>query len=167
MTTQVALDTVPPLTDTQRDQIRAHYTAHPDSGYKTALLAAGIKATRAAAKRTIEGDDELADVPRRALKIDTGSAMKAIGEILADKEHKDRLRAATFVLAALDGVSEKTQVEVTGAGGGPLQTEDRSATLGDVARVLHAVGAFAQLSGGAPQPALPSARPVLPDPSDG
>lgn len=43
-------------------------------------------------------------------------------------------------------VSEK--VEVTGREGGPIQVEDRSASLADVARVLEAAGALAAIHGG-------------------
>lgn len=48
------------------------------------------------------------------------------------------------------------RVEVTGADGGPVEIEDRSASLADVARVLEAVGALAELSGGAARDTLPT-----------
>lgn len=56
---------------------------------------------------------------------------------------------------------EKHQLEVTGQDGGPITIEDRSASLADVARVLEAVGALAELSRGPARPALPPAARVI------
>lgn len=167
MTVQVALDHVPPLTDTQRNSIRDFYAANPKTGYKRALAHIGIKATKAAAEAAIRGDDELHDIRETTLGVTPSDALSAIGQILADPDHKDRLRAAEAALKLLYGFGEKTQLELTGAGGGPLQTEDRSASLGDVAQVLVAVGAFAQLSGGAARGELPAAPDILAEPSEG
>lgn len=68
-----------------------------------------------------------------------------------------------------------SRVEVTGARGGPVEIEDRSASLADVARVLEAVGALTQvahsgvagLGGAAARPALPAAPTVLAEPGSG
>lgn len=49
-----------------------------------------------------------------------------------------------------------TRVEVTGADGAPIEIEDRSASLADVARVLEAVGALASVGGGAARQELPA-----------
>lgn len=139
--TQTALTVVPPLTATQRRKVLAHYKAHPDSGYKAALAAAGIHATRRAARAAILNDPELEAAPFEALGVDEGSAFKAIGEMIADPEHKDRLRAATFA-ANINGWREKGEVAITGAEGGPLEVsvEDRSASFADVLAVLTQAG---------------------------
>lgn len=136
---KVALDKVPPLTDRQRAKVLDHYAKHPNSGYKAAVAAAGINATRAAAKAAIVGDDELRDAPLEALHVDEQSAFQAIGEILSDPDHKDRLRAATWAASALHGHREKSETAVTGPEGGPLAiaVEDRSASFDDVLEVLQ------------------------------
>lgn len=121
MTDQVALDQVPPLTEEQRAKIRAFYDEHPDGGYKHALAHAGIRATRAAAKAAIAGDDELADLPLAALKLSEGSLLKVIGDIAADGTHKDQLRAATWGLSALHGHREKSETALTGANGDAVE----------------------------------------------
>lgn len=62
-----------------------------------------------------------------------------------------------------DGTS---RVELTGAGGGPVVIEDRSASLADVARVLEAVGALTALGGATVGGEVPAARGVLAAPGD-
>lgn len=62
---------------------------------------------------------------------------------------------------------EAARVEHTGPGGGPVQIEDRSASLQEVARVLEAVGALAQLGSGASGDEVPDARTLLAEPQAG
>lgn len=128
------------LTDKQRDKIREFYEQNPKGGYKSALQHAGVHVTKAVAKAMIEADDDLDDLPYQALRVDRQTALAAIGDILNDPEHKDRLRAALASLAMLYGISEKQSLELTGAGNGPIrvETEDRSASLADVLAVLRA-----------------------------
>lgn len=104
---------VPTLTDKQRAKVVEFYDSHPDGGYKNALAHAGIHVTKAVAKQAILDDPELADVPMRALRVDEDTAFKAIGDILSNPDHKDRLRAATFALG-LHGYREKSEVMVSG-----------------------------------------------------
>lgn len=131
---------VPTLTDRQRELVREFYELNPKGGYKSALLHAGLHETKAVAKAVIEGDEDLADLPYHALRVDRQTALSAVGDILNDPTHKDRLRAATFALAALHGLSEKQALELTGKDGGAVrvETEDRSASLADVLAVLRA-----------------------------
>lgn len=57
---------------------------------------------------------------------------------------------------------DRLALTVAGPGGGPVQIEDRSATLADVARILEAAGALAQLGGGTGRADVPDTRQVLP-----
>lgn len=70
-------------------------------------------------------------------------------------------RTAPGEFALKEGVQ---RVEHTGADGGAIKIEDRSASLADVARVLEAVGALAQLGRGTDRAALPDNRALLPAP---
>lgn len=137
---RAAFTVVPPLTTAQRRKVLAHYTTNPDSGYKAALAAAGIHATQAAAKIAIVSDDELHEHALRCLKVDEASLLKRLGEMSADTDHKDSLRATTFALAALHGYRDRSEVSHVGPAGGPMQleVEDRSASLAEVAEALRA-----------------------------
>lgn len=129
------------LTDRQRDLVREFYAQNPKGGYKSALAHAGVHVTKAVAKAMIEADDDLDDLPYQALRVDRQTALAAIGDILNDPEHKDRLRAALASLAMLYGLSEKQSLELTGAEGGPLEVTnpdvaaavDRFTALADAA----------------------------------
>lgn len=114
-------------------------------GYKAALDAAGITYgnTSANARATIEHDPELheawADARRQHLDacgLGEHSIFQNVGRIAGNLDHKDALRANTWAAAVLHGISEKQQVELTGADGGPVETVDRSASLDDVRRIL-------------------------------
>jgi len=85
-----------------------------------------------------------------------------VGEV---RRYSDRLLeflARTRLPEALALQHARHHVEVTGAGGGPVEIEDRSATLADVARVLEAAGALAQLRSGPSRNPVPDAPPLLP-----
>lgn len=133
---------LPELTEKQRAKVREFYAANPKGGYKSALQHADIHVTKAVAKGMIEADDDLDDLPYQALRVDRQTALAAIGDILNDPEHKDRLRAALASLAMLYGLSEKQSLELTGAEGGPVKVEDRSASLVELAAVLKQSGAL-------------------------
>jgi hypothetical protein len=116
-----ALTEVPPFTDDQRRLIREFYAENPKGGYKRALAHACINATQEAAKAAITGDDELFEIRETMLGVTSGDALAAVGEILADPTHKDRLRAAEAALKMLHGYGEKQSLELTGADGGPVE----------------------------------------------
>lgn len=104
------------------------------------------------------------------------------GEIVGEiRRYSDRLLLA-LAKARLPEFQDTTRIEVTGGGGGPIEIEDHSASLTDVARVLYNVGALtvidgeliaeededdADVSGGAARAALPAAPHLLPDPAAG
>lgn len=158
------------LTDEQRAAIVRFFDDHPDGGYKPACRAAGIRASKAEAKQLIDSDDELADYRERKLGIDEDSAWRRVATIAQDLDHKDALRANTFILAAIHGHTDRPdRLEIVGAGT-VTRSEDRSARLTDVAHVLVQAGALAGaalVSGGDAEQALSAARKVLAEPEPG
>ena len=88
------------------------------------------------------------------------------GEVVGHvRRHSDTL--LIFELKRRDPTYRDNQrIEVTGPGGGPVEIEDRSASLADVARILEAVGALTSIGGGPARPALPAAAALLPAPED-
>lgn len=153
---------VPALTDRQRDKVREFYEQNPKGGYKSALQHAGIHVTKAVAQATINGDEDLADLPYHALRVDRQTALAAIGDILADPDHKDRLRAATFALAALHGMSEKHALELTGAEGGAVEVTVQH----DYGRLLAKLEQVGLLHRGPSPLADAAAQPLLPARTD-
>ena len=130
------------LTDEQRAAIFAFFADNPDGGYRGACRAAGLRRiTRDEARQLILGDPDIRDYRERVLGVAEDTAWKRIGEMAANPDHKDTFRANTYILAAVHGVSEKTQIDVT-SGGERLRGEDRSAGLAGVARVLVEIGAL-------------------------
>lgn len=84
-------------------------------------------------------------------------------------EDKDRVAAAVHLGKASGYLADTQRVELTGSEGGPVQVEDRSATLGDIARILDASGALVGLTtyrGGTDRGDVPAAGEVLPVPPD-
>ncbi len=63
---------------------------------------------------------------------------------------------------------DNAKVEVTGRNGGPIEIEDRSSSLADVARVLEAAGALVSLGLGVPvvEGEVADPRELLPAPPD-
>lgn len=165
----------PELSDKQRGLLIDFFKNNPDSGYKVAVRTVGretgdqalARITQTEAKALVEHDDELLEATHLALKLDKPSLLKVIGEIASDKDHKDRLRAATFGLAALHQLHEqKSSLDVTvGGSGRPIEIEDRSASLADVARILIAAGAIDGRATGRVE--VPVPRGLLAEPSEG
>lgn len=159
--TDLATRTVPAeLTDEQRDLVREFFDQHPDGGYKAACRAAGIRQiTKAEAKQLIDQDDELHDHRLRALGVDEDSAWLRVALIAQNLEHKDALRANTFILGAIHGRTDQAgRLEVVGAGGGPVEV-----TNPDVAAAIERFTALADAAvraasrGTAEPAALPAA----------
>lgn len=80
------------------------------------------------------------------------------------EKDSDRLKAAEIELKRLapEEYRDNVRHEHSGPGGAPIEIEDRSATLADVARVLEAVGALAQLGSGVDRAEVPADRALLP-----
>lgn len=106
------------LTDEQRDKIREFFDEHPDGGYKSACKHAGLlRLTKTEARDLIEADPDLAEHRERKLGIDEDSAWKRVATIAANIEHKDALRANTFILAAIHGRhDQQRQIDVNHSG---------------------------------------------------
>lgn len=103
------------LTDEQRALIKAHMAEHPASGFKSAIKAAGLlRVTKAQAKALIMADEDLKDAYLAPYSLNRHKVLTAIGEIVADPEHRDRLRAATWAGNVYHGLVEQKQVEHTG-----------------------------------------------------
>lgn len=101
----------------------------PDMGDLRAARLAGVPGMRSQIGVAIAKDSDLQDEIRQARRdgltrvgLGTAKAYGAISEMLADSEHKDRLKAAQFALN-LNGivVADKQQVELTGPDGGALE----------------------------------------------
>lgn len=147
------------LDDTQRQAVIDYFKEHPDGGYKAACRAAGIRANKQDARRLIEADPEASETRERALGVDEDSAWARVAKIAKNVDHKDALRANTFILGAIHGRGEKQAVEITGEGGAPIAiAHERRLTLADVLADPRA----ARLSPGA-RGELPAARDVLAD----
>lgn len=113
------------LSEEQRQIVKAFFAEHVDGGYTAACQAAGIaRVTRAEARNLILSDGEIRDERFKAMGVGEAKALMVLGEILADSEHKDRLRAATFLVNALHGWAESSRSEHTGADGGPVEVAD-------------------------------------------
>jgi hypothetical protein len=88
-------------------------------------------------------------------------------EVTANTEHPQWGKSTELLAKTAGMLDDRTRLEVTGAEGGPVQIEDRSATLADMARILDASGALVGLavhSRGADRDELPAASEVLPAP---
>ena len=85
----------------------------------------------------------------------------------AETRYSDKLLELLLKGRRPDIYRENPRFEISGPGGGPIEIEDRSASLADVARVLEAVGALAELSRGAASREVPAARALLAEPPQG
>lgn len=112
------------LNDDERQAILAWLATHPDGGYKAALHSVGISATRAEARKLLHSDDEIRDARFKAMGLDEGSLFKNMGVIAGNVEHKDCLRANTWVLNAVHKWAETRATEHTGPDGGPMEVAD-------------------------------------------
>lgn len=151
--------------------------AQPHGGTKRRTTAVTIRT----AKAILDADPELADDYHEARgrgeeEIRAEIRRRAIdgveepvfhqGQVVGTvTRYSDRLLYA-LAKSRLPEYQETARLEHVGPDGGPIAIEDRSASLGDLARVLEAAGALAEINRGAARPDVPAAREVLPAPTD-
>jgi hypothetical protein len=155
------------ITARQRRKALELIKQDPTLGNKPALRLAGVKGTRGQIGAAIDDGFREAALEARGWRLQ--SVLNALYSVAVDPSHDHWDRGNARFLKAFGGwrFRDNVNVEVTGRDGGPVQLEDRSASLDDVARVLEAVGAFANVGGGAARAALPVVEHVLPDSSEG
>lgn len=159
------------LTDRQAEKLLTLIRANPQLGTVAALKQLGIKASRQHARQlTVElgeayeeargrGHERIRqEIQRRAIDGVDEPVYQGGEQVGVIRRYSDRLLLA---LAKAQLPEYRDRVELTGADGGPVQLEDRSASLADVARILETVGALAQHGRGAAREALPAPRKVL------
>lgn len=160
------------VTDEQRSKLYELITDDPWRGHTKAARMAGIAGTKGQVNDYLKADEdfnEFLDAARGNLLDKAGLGVphlfKKLASVVNNDGHSSQLRAITDSLAFRGiGVRQTVQVEHTGANGAPIQVEDRSASLADVARVLEAVGALAELSSGSSRLALPAPPHILAEP---
>ena len=144
------------ITDAQRIKILAACAKDRSLGHARAARAAGVKGSTGQIRAALAGDVEfqagLSEQNQEYLKtigLGVEQLLKKLAYVVSDDGNSSQLRAIERGLT-FHGIHfhERAQVEVTGADGGAIQVEDRSASLADVARVLEAVGALAGVGGG-------------------
>lgn len=74
------------------------------------------------------------------------------------------LRAAELLGKSAGMFTDRIDVAIGGPNGGPIEIEDRSASLADFARVLEAAGALAQIGRGTDRSEVPDIAGVLAPP---
>lgn len=155
------------LTDEQRDLFLKE--VGDGVGTREALRRAGITGgstaltvRRSEARAILAADDDLKHDYDVARGRDIEKVKSRAYDIALDNDHKDSSRLVMYLLdREHPDFKQNTRVEVTGAGGQPIQMEDRSASLADVARVLEAVGALAEISSGTARTTIPDAPKLL------
>lgn len=174
------------LTDTERDKVIAYIEAHEGCATREAAEHAGVK--RWQVKQLVELEPDFAERYReargygrdrirqtiRARAIDgieeTTEVHDSDGKLIERRitRKSDNRLLLAMARAYLPEYRDTARVELTGAGGGPVQVEDRSATLVEVAAILVEVGALPPVDvGGAPREQVPGAAGVLAAPADG
>lgn len=129
------------LTDTQRDAYLAALLADHGLGDVPALRQAGVTGTAGELRRMLDADADLREDAWQARGWDVTPALSALAAVAVDTEHRAWNQGNERWLK-IRGYNGPARIELTGADGGPLAFEDRSATLDDVARVLTATGAL-------------------------
>lgn len=179
------------LTDDQRVAFLKIVEADRKIGNVAAMIEAGIEGSKRDLRATLQADEDLLEASRVARGFGRNQIRAAIvqrgiegieedvynkdGEVVGTKTvYSDRLLDLAARMWLPEGRALTGRVEVTGAGGGPIQFEDRSASLADTARVLIEVGAIniaelhaAANGSGDAQPEVADATPVLAEPSAG
>lgn len=113
----------------------------PKLGDVPALRSVGVQGTSGELRRIVRDDPDLHEDAWVARGWEVLPAISALATVATDTEHRAWNQANERWLK-LRGFRDPQQVELTGADGGPLAIEDRSASLNDVARVLTAAGAL-------------------------
>ena len=104
-----ALFTLPPGHGALTDAARLAGYGREDGG-STPLVMANI------AQRLIHSDKIIAaitEIAKRQFRSNAPAALAAVGQILSDRGHKDRLRAAAMVLKRIDPIETKHNLAVT------------------------------------------------------
>lgn len=144
------------LTSDELERLTAHVALNPELGNVKAMRAAGIRDhyTNGQLKELLDDD-----VVAQLREVRGEPAKKALHVVAADPDHKHWPHAIRAVLPAYGGseFQESSRVELTGRDGNPIEVQDRSASLDDVARVLEAVGALTGLGSAAARDELPAA----------
>ena len=181
-------DELPPgqlLTDEVREGVLAYIREHPAATIAEAAEANGAK--RWMVKRLIATEPDFAESYREARGYGRDHiraelkrrAFDGVEEVTEKRDGEGALVERTTVLkrsdrlllamagAYLPEFSER--LEVTGAGGGPIELSQRGATLADVARVLYDAGALDGIlgRGGLPDVEVSGAPALLAAAADG
>lgn len=173
------------LTPEDHDRFLELIREDPSIGNIQALRRAGVQGSKGDLRREL--DDELLREAREARGYGDETIRKEIfrraivgveepvfgslgrgqgsGEVGVIRRYSDRL-LANMARAYLPEYADSTRLELTGAGGGPVEVEDRSASLAAVARVLAAAGAFDGLDLEPARAEVPEPRALLAAPAD-
>lgn len=129
------------LSAEQHARFLALLTEDKALGNVTALKLAGVEGTRGELKALMT-DDLLAEA-REARGWRIRGVEATTWTVATNPEHPSWDRANARLLKAYGGPQfrDHTQLELSGPDGAPIQTEDRSASLGDVLTQLRAIGA--------------------------
>lgn len=160
------------ITDKQRAAILAACQEDRTLGHARAARAAGVEGTTGQIRYALAQDADFQEGLReqniaylQTIGLGVDKLLEKLAYVVSDDGNSSQLRAIERGLT-FHGIyfHDKQQVEVTGRDGAAIEIEDRSATLADVARVLEAVGALAELSSGSTRAALPAAPDILAEP---
>lgn len=130
------------LSAAQRKKFLQLITANKGMGTRHALREAGFKGTLRAFDRLLADDEDLRADYEHARGRDLDQVEATAWDVAKDTEHPSWFRANQMVLRAWHpAYRDQSRVELTGADGGPVEMEDRSASLAEVLRVIRAAGA--------------------------
>lgn len=150
------------VTDRQRAEFLALIKADTAIGSVDALRQTGVAGTRGQLRAWLKTDPELERAAREARGWNLNRVEAAAWTVAVDTDHPAWDRANARILKAYHpAFRDSAQLEVTGAGGGPVQIEKREVSLTGVLHVLAEAGALPDELAG-PLRALAAARDVLP-----
>jgi hypothetical protein len=103
------------LTDEQRELARTFIQENPNTGWKAAMKAAGIRClTRAEAKKIVFDDQELRDEFLRPYGLDMSQLLLNMGRVAGDPENRGSVQANRWAFDVLHKMVEHKQVEHVG-----------------------------------------------------
>jgi hypothetical protein len=172
------------LTDDEREKFLEAVAKTPTAGNTSLLRQLGVAGTKGELRAMLAADPDLQSEAREARGYGDNAIRNAMyergivgwdethvtnkGDVYTVRKYSDRLLAKMADMY-LPEARDVKRVELTGAGGQPVQVEDRSSSLADAVRILVNVGAIAgaALVGGVPSDEVPAARTVLAAPQQG
>lgn len=153
------------ITAEQRTRTLELIRQEPTLGTTTALRRAGVAGSKGHLKQLV--DDEFENDTQLARGWDIVKVEGTVWQVALDPHHPHWERAAGRLLRAyVEAFKDESKLEVSGPNRGPIQIEDRSASLADLARVLEAAGALTGIVSGVAGDAVPDARELLAAPVD-